>query len=248
DGTNYVGWQIQQNGPSIQGRLQLALAELLGRPTQVLGAARTDSGVHALGQVACFDTERLLPMKAYWMGLSGLLPEDIAVVSAEEVAADFDPRRGAAGKRYRYVIGNRRTRSPLRRLSHWEIFQPLSVQAMREASAPLLGRHDFSAFRASDCQARHAVRELRQVEVSGEGGDEIRIDVEGTAFVKHMVRNIAGTLVEVGKARHGPGWVREVLDSKDRTRAGPTAPAHGLTLIEVLYRGAPAEGDDGEDA
>jgi tRNA pseudouridine38-40 synthase len=248
DGTNYVGWQIQQNGPSIQGRLQLALADLLGQPTPVTGAARTDSGVHALGQVACFDTERVLPMKAYWMGLSGLLPEDISVVSAEEVAADFDPRRSAAGKRYRYAIGNRRTRSPLRRLSHWEIFQPLSVQAMREASASLLGRHDFSAFRASDCQAKHAVRELRRVEVSGEAGDEIRIDVEGTAFVKHMVRNIAGTLVEVGKSRHGPGWVKEVLESKDRTRAGPTAPAHGLTLMEVLYRGAPTEEDDGEDA
>ena len=248
DGTNYVGWQIQQNGPSVQGRLQLALAELLGHPASVTAAARTDSGVHALGQVACFDTERVLPMKAYWMGLSGLLPEDIAVVSAEEVESDFDPRRRAAGKLYRYAIGNRRTRSPLRRLSHWEIFQPLAIAEMREASAFLLGRHDFSAFRASDCQAPHAVRELRRVDVTGRAGDEIRIDVEGTAFVKHMVRNIAGTLVDVGKGRHAAGWVRDVLESKDRTQAGPTAPGHGLTLIEVLYRGAPAEEDDGEDA
>jgi tRNA pseudouridine38-40 synthase len=182
------------------------------------------------------------------MGLSGLLPEDIAIVSAEEVAADFDPRRSAAGKRYRYLIGNRRTRSPLRRLSQWEIFQPLSVEAMQEASASLLGRHDFSAFRASDCQAAHAVRELRQVRVGGQGGDEIQIDVEGTAFVKHMVRNIAGTLVEVGKGRHAAGWVEDVLKSRDRTRAGPTAPAHGLTLMEVLYRGTPADEDDGDDA
>jgi tRNA pseudouridine38-40 synthase len=247
DGTDYVGWQVQQNGPSVQGRVLRSLKELLGHDTTLFAAARTDSGVHALGQVACFDTERLLPMRAYWMGLTGMLPEDIAVVAAEEVAADFDPRRAASGKRYRYVLSNRRTRSPLRRRSHWEIFQPLAVAPMREAAALLIGRHDFSAFRASDCQAAHAVRELRRVDVSGNSGDEILIEVEGTAFVKHMVRNIAGSLVEVGRCRRSPDWLGEVLRERDRTRAGPTAPAQGLTLVEVLYGGTVSGDDDGED-
>jgi tRNA pseudouridine38-40 synthase len=235
DGTDYVGWQVQENGPSIQGRLQRALRELLGEDVGVAGATRTDSGVHALGQVACFDVHKPLPMKAYWMGLTGLLPDDIAVVSAEEVSAQFDPRRDAAGKHYRYLLSNRRARSPLRRRTHWEIFSRLDLEAMRLAASCLVGRHDFSAFRAVDCQAAHAVREVRAVSLSGEPGDALRIEVEGTAFLKHMVRNIVGSLVEVGRGRRPPGWLSEVLESRDRTRAGPTAPAHGLTLVEVFY-------------
>jgi len=211
DGSNYVGWQIQQNGPSVQGRVQRALQELLDAPISVVAAGRTDAGVHATGQVIAFDSPKQLPMKAYWMGLNGLLPDDIAVVTAEEIDPAFDPRRWARGKRYRYRIGNRRARSPMRRHTHWEIFQPLNLAAMQQATPPLLGRHDFSGFRAADCQAAHARRELTKLEVTGTVGDEIVVVVEGTAFLKHMVRNIVGSLAEVGRAKEPPSFLATVL-------------------------------------
>lgn len=239
DGTRYVGWQVQPNGPSIQSELTRALTQLLGAPVSVSAAGRTDAGVHAQGQVVCFDTERTLPLKAYWMGLNGHLPEDIAVVRAEEVPPDFDPRRWSHGKRYRYRISNRPSRSPLRRHTHWEVFAPLNVEAMRLGASLLLGRHDFSAFRAADCQAKHAVREVRRVDVEGTSGDAISLVVEGTAFLKHMVRNIAGTLVHVGNDRHPPAWVAEVLASRDRKGAGPTAPPQGLVMEAVFYGDGP---------
>ena len=239
DGTRYGGWQVQPNGPSTQAELMKALAQLLGQPVDVVAAGRTDAGVHAEGQVVCFDTERTLPLKAYWMGLNGILPEDIAVVRAEEVVAEFDPRRWSQGKRYHYRISNRPTRSPLRRHTHWEIFAPLDVEAMRAAAVHLLGRHDYSAFRASNCQAKHAVREVRRVDVTGTSRDAVSIVVEGTAFLKHMVRNFAGTLVQVGNGRQPPAWVAEVLASRDRKRAGPTAPPQGLVLEEVFYGDGP---------
>jgi tRNA pseudouridine38-40 synthase len=239
DGTRYVGWQVQTNGRAIQAELQEALGKLLGAPMEVMAAGRTDSGVHATGQVVCFDTERTLPLKAYWRGLNGLLPEDIAVVQAEEMPPEFDPRRWSRGKRYRYRVSNRRSRSPLRRHTHWEVYAPLQVEAMARAARHLLGRHDFSAFRASDCQAAHAVRELRRLEVEGTSEDAVSFVVEGTAFLKHMVRNLVGTLVEVGKGRQPEAWVAEVLALRDRTKAGPTAPPQGLVLEEVFYGEGP---------
>jgi tRNA pseudouridine38-40 synthase len=248
DGSRYVGWQVQPNGRSIQAELQEALGKLLGAPVEVAAAGRTDSGVHATGQVVCFDTERTLPLKAYWRGLNSLLPEDIAVVRAEEVAADFDPRRWSRGKRYRYRVSNRPSRSPLRRHTHWEVFAPLQVEAMARAARHLLGRHDFSSFRASDCQAAHAVRELRRLDVEGASGDAVSFVVEGTAFLKHMVRNLVGTLVEVGKGRRPEDWVAEVLASRARTRAGPTAPAHGLVMEEVFYGDGPPPRTPGDTA
>jgi tRNA pseudouridine38-40 synthase len=240
DGTDYVGWQPQTNGPSVHQEVERAVRDLLGEDVTLSAAARTDSGVHATGQVVCFSTRRELPLKAYVMGLNNLLPRDVAVIDAGEVPEDFDPRRLARGKRYRYLIYNRRTPSPLRRRTHWQIFQPLDAEAMRAASGALIGRYDFSAFRAADCQAAHAVRELRRVAVAGSAGGEIAIDVEGTAFLKHMVRNIVGSLVEVGKGRQPVDWLRRALESKDRSRSGPTAPAHGLTLVEIQYQGASA--------
>lgn len=247
DGTNYVGWQIQQNGPSVQGRLQLALQKLLGESVTVVGAGRTDSGVHATGMVVAFDSPRALPMKAYWMGLNSLLPEDIAVVRADEVRPDFDPRRWAKGKRYRYRVSNRRSRSPHRRGTHWEIFHPIQVAPMAEAALALIGKHDFQSFRASDCQAATSNRELTRVEVIGATGDEIQFVVEGTAFLKHMVRNIVGSLIEVGKGKRPPSWIKEVLDGRDRTKAGVTAPPHGLALEEVFYGDGPRTGDTDDD-
>ncbi|MBU8899776.1 tRNA pseudouridine(38-40) synthase TruA [Corallococcus sp. H22C18031201] len=247
DGTRYVGWQMQPNGPSIQAVMQDTLARLLGEPVVVNSAGRTDSGVHAEGQVACFDTARVLPLKAYRMGLNGMLPSDIAVVAAEEVPAEFDPRRWSRGKRYRYRVSNRPTRSPLRRDTHWEVFAPLDVEAMRRAARVLEGRHDFSAFRASDCQAKHAMREIRSLRVEGTRGDAVSFVVEGTAFLKHMVRNLVGTLVDVGKGKRPEAWVAEVLASLDRKRAGPTAPPQGLVLEEVFYGDGPPGGDEDED-
>jgi tRNA pseudouridine38-40 synthase len=248
DGSRYVGWQVQLNGRSIQAELRKALEKLLGAPVEVTAAGRTDSGVHATGQVVCFDTERTLPLKAYWRGLNGLLPEDIAVVRTEEVDARFDPRRWSRGKRYRYRVSNRSSRSPLRRHTHWEVFAPLQVEAMARAAQHLLGRHDFSSFRASDCQAAHAVRELRRLDVEGASGDAVSFVVEGTAFLKHMVRNLVGTLVEVGKGRRPEAWVAEVLASCDRTKAGPTAPPQGLVLEEVFYGEGPPPRTAGDAA
>jgi len=241
DGTDFAGWQVQPNARTVQEELERALRQLLGEAVRVEGAGRTDAGAHAEGQVACFDAPRALPLKAYARGLNGHLPQDVAVVSAEEVEPGFDPRRWSLGKRYRYRISNRPARSPLRRRTHWELFGRLDVPAMRAAAPALLGRHDFASFRAADCEAKSSIRELRAVEISGEAGGEIAVGVEGTAFLKHMVRNIVGTLVEVGRGRRAPGWVADVLASRDRTLAGATAPAHGLTLVQVLYgEGRPA--------
>lgn len=186
-------------------------------------AGRTDAGVHALGQVVAFDAPRTLPLTAYLRGLSALLPEDVSVVGATEVAQGFDPRRDALGKRYRYLLSNRPLRSPLRRRTHWQLFAPLDMRAMEEAARPLLGTHDFSAFRAANCEAKTTLRTLRELRL-GASGDVVQFELEGRAFLKHMVRNIVGTLVEVGRGRQSAAWVAEVLASRDRTRAGPTAP------------------------
>lgn len=234
DGTAYVGWQRQLNGTSLQEVVERALSELLGAPISTLAAGRTDAGVHALGQVVAFDAPRTLPLTAYLRGLSALLPEDISVVGATEVPAEFDPRRDALGKRYRYLLSNRPVRSPLRRRTHWQLFATLDVAAMDEAARPLLGTHDFSAFRAANCEALTTVRTLRELFILA-SGDVVQFELEGTAFLKHMVRNIVGTLVEVGRGQQPVPWVAEVLASRDRTRAGPTAPAQGLVLVDVRY-------------
>jgi tRNA pseudouridine38-40 synthase len=261
DGTDFVGWQRQPNGRSVQEVLEKALAELLGGPVSTAAAGRTDAGVHAMGQVVAFDAPRALPAKAYVRGLSSLLPPDVAVVAADEVPEGFDPRRWATGKRYRYLVSRRASRSPLQRRTHWEIFTPLDVAAMRAAAPALLGTHDFSSFRAADCEAPHPRRTLRELSLHEEGaepdrggalrastsvplgrGEVLRIEVEGTAFLKHMVRNIVGSLVEVGRGKRPQAWVAEVLAAKDRTLAGPTAPAHGLTLVSVSYGEGPRPG------
>jgi tRNA pseudouridine38-40 synthase len=235
DGGDYVGWQVQSNGLAVQTVVERALEKLLGAPTPVQSAGRTDAGVHAEGQVVTLDTPRELPLRAYVQGLNSILPDDVAVVRAEVVPDAFDPRRWSHGKRYRYQISNRPTRSPLRRRTHWEFFNPLDMEAMRAGAVHLLGRHDFSAFRAADCQARHAVRAITRLDVETDAVDSLTITVEGTAFLKHMVRNLVGTLVEVGRGKRSPEWVAEVLASRNRKLAGVTAPAHGLTLMEVFY-------------
>jgi tRNA pseudouridine38-40 synthase len=235
DGTRYVGWQVQPNGPSIQAEVERALATLRKAPVRVTAAGRTDAGVHALGQVLSFAEERPLPMEAYRKGMNALLPDDIAVREAGLEPDGFDARRSAAGKRYRYRIENGPTRAPLSRRVAWQQFRPLDVAAMRAAAAHLVGRHDFAAFQASDCACEHAVRHLTRLDVLGEPGGRIDFVVEATAFVKHMVRNLVGTLVEVGLGRRSPESMTALLASGDRTRAGPTAPPQGLCMEEVFY-------------
>ena len=234
DGTAYVGWQRQLNGLSVQEVVEKALAELFGTEVATLAASRTDAGVHALGQVVAFDSPRTLPPTAYLRGLSTLLPQDVSVVSVAEVPADFDPRRHSLGKRYRYLLSNRPVRSPLRRRTHWELFAPLDLAAMDEAARLLVGTHDFAAFRAANCEARTTLRTLRELSLAP-ALDVVQFEVEGTAFLKHMVRTMVGTLVEVGRGRRPVSWVGEVLASCDRTQAGPTAPPQGLVLVEVRY-------------
>lgn len=235
DGTRFVGWQVQPNGRSVQAEVEKALETLRKAPVRVTAAGRTDAGVHARAQVASFPEERPLPLTAYVKGMNALLPEDVAIRGASIEPDGFDARRSARGKRYRYVVENVATREPLGRLHAWQLFGPLDVPAMRAAAEHLVGRHDFAAFQAADCACDHAVREVRRLDVRGEAGGRIEIVVEATAFVKHMVRNIVGTLVEVGQGRRAPASIPDLLRRGDRREAGRTAPPQGLFLEEVFY-------------
>ncbi|MFL5303319.1 MAG: tRNA pseudouridine(38-40) synthase TruA, partial [Anaeromyxobacteraceae bacterium] len=231
----YVGWQVQPNGVAVQEVVERALATLHAPARRVTAAGRTDAGVHALGQVVSFAEERPLPLAAYVKGMNALLPPDVAVREASLEPEGFDARRSASGKRYRYRLSNVETRSPVTRLYTWQVFRPLDVEAMRAAAAPLVGRHDFASFQASDCEARHAVREVRRLELVRSGPGAIDVSIEATAFVKHMVRNIVGTLVEVGLGKRAAASMPALLAAADRTRAGRTAPPQGLFLEKVFY-------------
>lgn len=240
DGTDFVGWQRQPNGPSVQGALEDALRRLTGAEVGVRGAGRTDAGVHALGQVVTFQTESRLPVDTFRRGLNALVPPSIAVLEAGEVEAGFDARFSASGKMYRYQIWNGLVRAPLLLRTHWHVARPLDVGAMQGAAGVLLGRHDFAAFRAADCERKTTVRQVRRVAVRWPDPgrrEEIFIEVEATAFLKNMVRIIVGTLVEVGKGRMTAAQVEALLrgPAPARARAGPTAPAHGLLLYRVDY-------------
>jgi tRNA pseudouridine38-40 synthase len=234
DGTELSGWQRQLNGPSVQQHLEEALAQMLGSPVRVDGASRTDAGVHALGQVANFRTTAAIPTDGFRRGLNGLLPPSIAVVVAEEVPHEFHARFSARGKRYRYSLLGREDRSPLVRHRVWHRPRPLSPEAIEEVARPLVGEHDFSAFRASGCSAKHAVRAITGISARAEGDHLVHIEIRGNAFLRNMVRIIAGTIVDRLEGRIGSNLL-EILESCQRDRAGQTAPAQGLTLVEVLY-------------
>ncbi|TNE84454.1 MAG: tRNA pseudouridine(38-40) synthase TruA [Deltaproteobacteria bacterium] len=238
DGTRFAGWQVQPGQRTVQAEIEAALERFLGHPVRVSVAGRTDAGVHALGQVISFETRARRPVAAMAKALNGMLPDDVAVVTAREVPLAFDPRRWAWSKHYRYRWLDRDARSPLRAPHVWKVRGPLDVAAMDAAAALLVGRHDFGAFRAVGCAAAHAVREVTGASVT-RVGDEVHLDVHGNGFLRHMVRIIAGTLHEVGRGAQGPAWVGEVLASQDRARAGRTAPAAGLTKIAVHYEEGP---------
>lgn len=245
DGTSLCGWQRQANGPTVQGHLEAALARLLAHEAPVIGASRTDAGVHARGQVASFRTERPIPLHGVRRGLNSLLPREIAVRDAAEVPDDFHPRFSATGKHYRYSILARPDRSPRLRDRAWHCSEPLSIEAMAAAAAALRGEHDFAAFRAAGCTAATTTRRIDSIDLSapdpdlfGPAAGLLTVDVRGNAFLRNMVRILVGTLVEVGVGRRPVAQVAEILASRDRTRAGITAPAHGLELMEVRYDGA----------
>jgi tRNA pseudouridine38-40 synthase len=237
DGTSLCGWQRQDNGPTVQGALEAALAKLLTHEVTVAGASRTDAGVHARGQVASFRTERAIPVHGIRRGLNSLLPDAIAIREATEVGDDFHPRFSATGKHYRYVILTRPDRSPRWRDRAWHLPDPLAVEAMRAGAAALVGEHDFAAFRAAGCTAKTTTRRIDGIELTHPDPELLTIEVRGNAFLRNMVRIVVGTLVEVGSGRRTESQVAEILASRDRTRAGTTAPAHGLELIEVRYDG-----------
>jgi len=235
DGTGFSGWQVQPGRRTVQGELEEALYGLSGERVRVEVAGRTDAGVHALGQVASVRVERELPISAFCEGLSSLLPDDVSVVSAEEAAQGFHPRRSALGKWYRYLIHDRRPGSALFRDRAWNFGFNLDLAPMREAAGALIGVHDFSSFRSSTCEATSPVKEMRRIEIYRRAGGLVVIEMWGTAFLKQMARAISGTLVEVGSGRRRAGELEGILASRDRKSAGVTAPARGLYLVKVEY-------------
>lgn len=235
DGRGFVGWQRQDNGPSVQQALERAITGFCGETVNVFGAGRTDAGVHALGQVAHFDIDRGARPDTVRNALNfHLKPAAVAVVKAETVQADFHARFSARERSYLYRITNRRAPLALARGRTWWVPTPLDVPAMAAAARVLIGRHDFTSFRASICQAASPVKTLDAVAVVGDG-DEIRVEVRARSFLHHQVRNIVGTLRRVGEGKWTAADVAAVLAARDRTKAGPTAPAEGLYLVSVGY-------------
>jgi tRNA pseudouridine38-40 synthase len=238
DGTEFCGWQAQGEQRTVQRVLEAALARVFGATSRPVAAGRTDSGVHAAHQVVAFDTEAERAERGVVLGLNGELPADLAVRSAYRVGGDFDPRRAPHGKRYIYRWWVHPARSPLRRRSTWHQPAGLDVEAMALAAAALPGTHDFSAFRSAGCSAATAVRTVQGARVV-RVGDEVHLVVEGTGFLRHMIRIIAGTLTDVGRGRRPARCVTDALRAARRDEAGPTAPALGLTLERVWYAGEP---------
>lgn len=234
DGTEYHGWQIQNNGITIESELNRCLSELFGEQIQVIGASRTDAGVHALGNVAVFDTECRMPAEKISYALNQRLPEDIRIQRSEEVAPDWHPRRCESRKTYEYRIYRGEFPMPVKRLYSYFTYHPLDVDSMRRAAALLEGEHDFRSFCQTGAQVESTVRTLYSVEIE-EQGAELVIRVCGNGFLYNMVRIIAGTLIEVGRGRRRPEDMTAVLQAADRSTAGPTAPAHGLTLVKYEF-------------
>lgn len=233
DGANYAGWQVQPNGLAVQQVIEEALAKILHAPVRLHSSGRTDAGVHAKGMAACFQTERNLPLTAFSDGLNCILPPDIAVRDAVEAPLEFNPRFDAKGKHYRYTILNAPRRSPLSRQYAWLLRDTLDIAAMRAAAGYFVGEHDFAAFRTSGCVAKTTVRRMDAVEIVRDG-DFIHMDVKGSGFLKNMVRLMVGTLVETGRGKIPPIHVQRLLGGAG-LGAGPTAPPHGLCLMEVFY-------------
>ena len=235
DGTNYHGWQIQPNGNTIEEELNRHLSELLKEEIKVTGASRTDAGVHALGNVAVFDTRAKMPAEKISYALNTRLPADIRIQDSSEVAADFHPRFCDTVKTYEYRILNRRFPDPTKRLYSFFYYYPLDVQRMKEGAAYLVGEHDFRAFCTMKPELENTVRTIYSLDVE-KTGDMIVLRVTGSGFLYNMARIITGTLIRVGGGFYEPEYVRTILESRDRELAGETARPEGLTLVEIKYR------------
>jgi len=238
DGSAFMGWQRQvHEGRTVQAAVEEALSTVADHAVQVTCAGRTDTGVHALGQVIHFDTEAKRDLRGWLLGTNSNLPPDVSATWVQEMRSDFHARFTATARQYRYVIVNRETRPALMRAELTWTHRPLDAARMAEAARHLTGKHDFSAFRSMDCQAKQPVRNVKRLDVRREG-ERIVLDVVADGFLHHMVRNIAGVLMEVGQGKREVDWARQVLEGRDRSLAGVTAPANGLTLVAVEY---PAE-------
>ncbi len=234
DGTNYLGWQMQPNGPTIQSVLEQAVSTFLSVPTRVTASGRTDAGVHALGQVVNFFCDQEPDLHRLRRGLNALTPDDVSIKDVKIMADSFDARRNGRSRTYEYRILNRPSPSPFYLNYAWHLHDSLDVQRMRNAIRCLEGEHDFSSFRASGCDAPHPTRTVYRISLD-QVGELLVFTIEATAFLRHMARNIVGTLVEVGRGLRAAQSFAELLEARDRTKAGPTAPPHGLFLMEVKY-------------
>jgi tRNA pseudouridine38-40 synthase len=235
DGTNYCGWQVQPNGITIEEVLNKALRKMTGEDITVIGASRTDSGVHAMGNVAVFDTESTIPPDRFAVSLNQHLPEDIVIVKSEEVASDFHPRYCDCSKTYEYHIINTRIPNPTKRLTNYFVSYNLNIDHMREAASYLVGEHDFVSFCNVRTDVENTVRTIYALDILT-NGNEITIRITGNGFLYNMVRIIVGTLIRVGRGLYTPTKVKEILEAKDRKAAGVTAPPHGLMLMEIHYK------------
>ncbi|VAW36984.1 tRNA pseudouridine(38-40) synthase [hydrothermal vent metagenome] len=247
DGTNYSGWQIQPDSPTIQGELETAVRMIIAFKTSsdntpsdpsysgIHGASRTDAGVHAFAHVATFKTDTDIPLYGIIRGLNSVLPRDIAIKEAVEVPADFDARRDSKGKTYLYKVLTGPTRSPIYRNRCWHLREGLDIELMQEGASLLVGEKDFSSFRASGCGAKHPIREVTSFTVESKGDGFIEFTVRGTAFLRHMVRIMVGTLVEVGRGKVTINEFRGIIEARERTAAPYTAPPQGLYLMATEY-------------
>ena len=234
DGTRYAGWQAQPGLPTVQDSLQKALSAVADHAVAAVAAGRTDAAVHAVGQVAHFDTTAERPLRGWVLGANSHLPPDISVNWAIEVERDFHARYTAQARSYRYCLLQRATRPALLRDRVCWVRETLDVPAMHEAAQALVGEHDFSTFRAIECQSPTPMRHLDAIAVTADGA-LVTLEVTANAFLQHMVRNIAGSLLQVGEGKRSPNWIGQLLAARDRARAGVTAPAAGLYLWKVRY-------------
>ena len=234
DGSRFLGWQTQPGGGTVQDALEPAIAAIAGAPVSTIAAGRTDRGVHARGQIVHFDTQAARPASAWVRGVNALLPDAVAVLWAREVESEFHARYSARSRTYRYELLNRDVRPALDAARVGWFHLRLDVEAMRAAARLLIGEHDFSAFRSAECQAKTPVRNLHELMIEA-CGERIDFVLRANAFLHHMVRNIVGTLVYVGKGKHPPQWVGDLLRAKERSKAAPTFGPEGLILEKIEY-------------
>ena len=235
DGSNYHGWQIQKNANTVQEIVERAISKLLGKKIGVVGCSRTDVGVHAYGQIVHFLTNSVIPGDKFSYAINNLLPEDIVIRNSAEVGQDFHARYSSKGKKYRYLIYNEAHSSAIMRNRACHIRPELNFDEMKKAAIHFSGKHDFSAFQATGGQVRSTIREIYNIDVSRREDNIISIEVSGNGFLYNMVRIIAGTLIYVGMGKVNEAEIPQIIESLDRTKAGKTAPAQGLYLMEIYY-------------